>query len=113
MNSKKKKDLTKTFIKLENMPESINSDDKNTLEFLVKTAYFGNVKDIENISLNEMTKRQFTQSTSNDLNKIAPNSDALNMHSLRAALTAGFEWVECFHNLSIPRSISAWVRFER
>ena len=61
-----------------------------------------NVKDIENISLNEMRKHQFTQSTSNDLKKIAPSSDALNMHSLRAAHTAGFEWVECLHNVSVP-----------
>ena len=38
------------------MPESFNSDDRDPLEFLVKTVYFGNVKDIENISLNEMRK---------------------------------------------------------
>ena len=56
MESKKKNDLTKTFIKLGNTPKSINSDNGNTLEFLVKTVYFGNVKDIENISLNEMRK---------------------------------------------------------
>ena len=36
MESEKKSDLAKTFIKLGNMPESINSDDKNILEFLVK-----------------------------------------------------------------------------
>ena len=46
MESKKKNDLAKTFIKLGNMPESINSDNKNTSEFLVKTVFFGNVKDI-------------------------------------------------------------------
>ena len=91
--------MRKTFIKLRKIAESINSDDKNTLEFLVKTVYFRNVKDIENISLNEMRKHQFTRSTSNDLKKIAPSSDALNMHSLRAAHTAGFERVECLHNV--------------
>ena len=52
-----KNDLTKIFIKLGNMPELINSDDKNTLKFLVKIVYFGNVKHIENISLNQMRKR--------------------------------------------------------
>ena len=72
------------------MPESFNSDDRDPLEFLVKTVYFGNVKDIENISLNEMRKHQFLQSTSNDLKNIAPSSNALNMHSFRAAHTAGF-----------------------
>ena len=102
MESKKKNDLTKTFIKPGNMPEAINSDGKNTLEFLVKIVYLGNVKDIENISLNEMRKNQFTQSTSNDLKKIAPSSDALKMRSLRAAHIAGFEWVECLHNVSVP-----------
>ena len=60
---KKKNNLKKRLIKLGNMPKSINSDDKNLLKFLVKTVYFGNVEDIENISLNEMKKRQFKQST--------------------------------------------------
>ena len=49
-----------------------------------------------------MRNRQFTQSTLNDLKKIAPSSDALNMHSFRAAHTAGFEWVECLHHVSMP-----------
>ena len=40
MESKKKNDLTKTFARLRHMPESINSDDKNIMEFLVKTVYF-------------------------------------------------------------------------
>ena len=110
MESKKKKYLTKTFIKFANMPELINSDDRNTLEFLVKTVYFGNVKDIENISLNEMRKHELIQSTSNDLKKIAPSSDTLNMHSLRADHTAGFEWVECLHNVSVPEpSVRGYV----
>ena len=109
-SSKKKNNLTKTSIKLGKMPESFNSDDRNTLEFLVKPVYFGNVKDIENISLNEMRKHQFTRSTSNDLKKIAPSSDALNIHSLRAAQTAGFEWVECLHNVSVPNpSVRGYV----
>ena len=49
-----------------------------------------------------MRKHQLTQSTSNDLKKIAPSSDALNMHLLRAAHTARFEWVECLPNVSVP-----------
>ena len=49
MKRKKKNDLTKTFIKLGNQPESINSDDNNALEFLVKKFYFRNVNDIKNI----------------------------------------------------------------
>ena len=49
-----------------------------------------------------MRKHQFTQSTSNDLNKIAPSSDALKMYLSRDAHTAGFEWVEYLHNLSVP-----------
>ena len=49
-----------------------------------------------------MRKHQFTQSASNDLKIIAPSSDAPNMSSLRTAHTAGFEWVECLHNVSVP-----------
>ena len=44
MESKKKNALTKTFFKLGNMSESINSDDKNTAEFLVKTLCSGKCK---------------------------------------------------------------------
>ena len=47
MKNKKKNDLAKTFLKLGNIAESINSDHKNTLEFLVKTAYSGNVKTLK------------------------------------------------------------------
>ena len=36
------------------------------------------------------------------MKKITLSSDALNMHSLRAAHTAGFEWVECLHDVSVP-----------
>ena len=49
-----------------------------------------------------MRKHQFIQSTPNDLKNIEPSSDALNLHSVRAAHTAGFEWVECLHNVSVP-----------
>ena len=47
MKNKNKNDLAKTFLKLGNIAESINSDHKNTSEFLVKTAYFGNVKTLK------------------------------------------------------------------
>ena len=101
MESEKKNDLTKTFFMLGNMAKSTNSDDKNTREFLVKAVYFGNIKDVKNISLNEMRTHQFTESTSNDSKKISPSSHALNINSLRAARTAWFEWVECLHNVSM------------
>ena len=54
------------------------------------------------MSINGMKKRQFKQSTSNDLKKIAPSPDVPNLHSLGAAHIAGFEWVECLHNVSMP-----------
>ena len=59
--------MIKAFIKLGNRSELINPDGKNTLEFRVKTADFGNIKDIEYIGLKEMRKLQFTQSTSKSL----------------------------------------------
>ena len=37
-----------------------------------------------------------------NMKKISPSSDALNMHLLRAAHSAEFDWVECLHNISIP-----------
>ena len=68
----------------------------------MKSVYYGNLKDIETTTLNEMRMNQFTRSTKNDLTKIAPSSDALYMHILRSAHTSGFEWVECLHNVTIP-----------
>ena len=106
MKSQMKDDITKTFIKLGNMPESIDSDDIYALEYLVKSVYYGGMKKLKDRSPNEFKKDQFTQSTSNDMRKIAPSSDTLCMQLLRAIHTAGLEWVECLH-VSLPDS-SVW-----
>ena len=100
--SEMKDDMTRTFIKLSNMPGSIDNDDIYVLETLVKSVYFRGMKNLNEKSLNELRKVQFIQSTSNDMKKLAPSSDALYMHSLRATHTAGFEWVECLHNVVLP-----------
>ena len=42
------------------------------------------------------------QSTSSDLKKIAPSSDAFNIRLLTVAHIAEFEWIECLHNASMP-----------
>ena len=91
--------ITTTLIKLGNLPEDITSEDVSNIELLVKTVYFGNN---QNADLNQLRKDQFNRSTTNDLKKIAPNSDALYMHILRTVYVAGFEWVECIQNVSIP-----------
>ena len=83
------------------MPDSIEVDDIKIIEFLVKSVYYGNLKDIETTTLNEMRMNQFTPSSKNDITKIAPSSDDHYMHILRSAHTSGFEWVECLHNVTI------------
>ena len=80
-----------------NMPESINTVDRNTLKFLVKIVYFGNIKDMEHIILNEMRKHQIHTIYFKWFEESCTKLWALNMHSLRAAHTAGFEWVGCLH----------------
>ena len=102
MKSGMKDNITKTFMKLGNMPSSVHSDDINVLELFVKSVYYGGVRDFCDTDLNELRKRQFMQSTSNDMRKIAPSSDALYMQALRAIHTAGFEWVECIQNVVLP-----------
>ena len=97
-----KEHLTKIFIKLGNMPDSVDREDMIALESLVKHVYYGSVRNIENMPLNELRKNQFLASTTNDIRKIAPSSSALYMHSLRAAYTSGYQWVECLHNVTIP-----------
>ena len=94
--------LTRVFIKLGNMPESVEQEDIDALELFVKNVYYGGLKDIENMPLNELRRNQFRASTSNDFRKIAPSSDALYMHILRAVHTSGFKWVECRENVSLP-----------
>ena len=102
MKSGMKDNITRTFIKLGNMPGSMDSDNIYALEVLVKSVYYGGIKNFKETSLNELRKVQFMQSTSNDIRKIAPSSDALYMQLLRVIHTAGFEWVECLHNVVLP-----------
>ena len=102
MKSEMKDDITRTFIKLGSMPASVNSDDTLALEQLVKSVYYGGAKNFSHTLLNVLRERQFRQSTSNDMRKIAPSSDALYMQALRAIHTAGFEWVECIRNVVPP-----------
>ena len=76
--------------------------DMSIIEKLVKQVYYGNVRNSDTTSLNQLRKYQFMSTTSNDVRKIAPSSDALYMHSLRAAYTSGYLWAECRHNVSLP-----------
>ena len=69
------------------------------IETLVNSVYFRGMKNLNEKSPNELRKVQFVQSTSNDMKKLAPSSDALYMHSLRATHTAGFKWAECLRNV--------------
>ena len=101
MKSENKDEITKIFIKLGNMPKSIEKEDVLNIESLVKLVYFGTNHD-KSRSLNALRKAQFTQSASNDLKKLAPSSDALYMQILRATHIAGFEWIECAQNVSVP-----------
>ena len=81
---------------------SISNNDINTLEMLVKLVYFGNTRNVNTITFNQLRKVQFITSTSNDMRKITPSSSALYMHTLRATYTAGFQWVECINNVELP-----------
>ena len=77
MKSDIKDQITKTFIKLSTMPESIFTEDKSALEELVKSVYYGGIKNCRALSINRLRKFQLLQSSSNDMSKIAPSSDAL------------------------------------
>ena len=95
MKSGIKDDLTRTFIKIGRLPHSISSEDTKALETLVKLMYFGNTKNLNDSSLNQLRKTQFISSPSNDMRKIAPSSSALHMHTLQAIYQAGYLWTEC------------------
>ena len=77
MKSKAKDDLTRTHIALGRLPCSISNNDINTLETLVKSVYFGNTRNVNTLTLNQLRKVQFITSTSNDIRKIAASSSAL------------------------------------
>ena len=87
VKSADKDSITQLFIKLGNMPEKADVD-MSIIETLVKQVYYGNVRNSDTTSLNQLRKYQFMSTTSNDVRKIAPSSDALYMHSLRAAYTS-------------------------
>ena len=101
MKSDQKDALTKTFINISDMPLSIDAE-MPLVEKLVKQVYFGTIRNFETSSLNALRKLQFLSNPSNDFKKIAPSSDALYMHTLRAAHTSGYQWVECRKNVSMP-----------
>ena len=90
MKSERKDELTKTFVRLGHLPESIESVDILNVEPLVKVISFGTSHD-KTKSLNSLKKDQFVPSTSNDLKKLAPSSDSLYMQILRATHIAGFK----------------------
>ena len=102
MNNSEKEKLTQTFIKLGCLPESVSDNDIDCIEVFVKNAYFGNVKNLTDVSLNELRKDQFIRTISNDVRKIAPSSSALYMHTLRATYQAGYLCVECAKNVELP-----------
>ena len=101
MKSECKDELTKIFVRLRHMPESIESVDIFNVDSLVKDVYFGTSHD-KTKSLNLLSKDQFVQSTSNELKKLAPSSDSLYMQILRATHIAGFEWLEYAQNVLVP-----------
>ena len=74
MKSEIKDEITRTFIKLGSLPQSIEIGEINTLETFVKSVYFGNSQEIKDSSLNKLRKIQFISSASNDMRKIAPSS---------------------------------------
>ena len=101
MQSECKDELTKTFVRLGHMPESIESVDIFNAESLVKDVYFGTILD-KTKSLNSLRKGQFVQSISKYLKNQAPSSDSLYMQILRAAHIAGAELLECAQNVLVP-----------
>ena len=102
MKSEIKDEITRTFIKLGSLPQSIEIDQKNTLETFVKSVCFGNSQEIKDSSLNKLRKIQFISSASNDIRKIVPSSSSLNMHALKASYQAGFVRIECAKNVDLP-----------
>ena len=101
MKSECKDELTKTFVRLGHMPESVESVDIFSFESLVKDVFFGTSHD-KTKNLNSLRKDQFVQSTFNDLKKLPPSSDSLYMQILRTTHIAGFRWLECAQNVLVP-----------
>jgi hypothetical protein len=69
--------------------------------------YYGNVRNFDTTTLNQLCKYQLLSTTSYDVRKIALSSVALNMHSLRAAYKSGYLWAYGCHNVSLT-DISLW-----
>ena len=72
-----KDDNTKTFIKLGNVPWCLGYQDIAELQSLVKSVYYEYMESLQDKTLNELRKEQFIQSTSNDIPKLVPSTDAV------------------------------------
>ena len=77
MKNHVKDDNTKTFIKLGNVPWCLGYQDIAELQSLVKSVYYEYMESLQDKTLNELRKEQFIQSTSNDIPKLVPSTDAV------------------------------------
>ena len=99
-----KNNIIRTLISLNNLPESIHSNDIQALEASVKRGYYIDIDNFNKRGFIDLRKVQFIQSTSNNMRKIALSFNTLHLQSLIATHTARFKWFDCLCNVVMSHS---------
>ena len=112
-NDERKHELSTVFINLGNLPSEITEEQLSVLEYYLKRLYStNNTKDMNN-SLAKERVSCFERSADNDLRKLPMSRPALLQHTKRSSYQAGFLWMECVDNATIPDpTLWGWKRHE-
>ena len=111
-NDEKFNELNIVFKELGNVPQTVNEERLDMLEYFIKKVYSTKAKELEpTLALERLSK--FEASANNDLRQIPMSHPALLQHTKRACYQAGYLWNECLHNVEVPDpSLWGWMKKE-
>ena len=111
-NDERNYDITSVFVTLGRLPQTVSEYHIDVLEYYIKKLYAPNARDVrQSLAVDRLT--HFQRSTDNDVRKLPMSRPALLEHTRRACFQAGYLWMECVSNVSLPEpTLWGWVRHE-
>jgi hypothetical protein len=95
-----RENITRVFIELSRMPNSINESQLQSLEKFILFVYNPNIS--PSTSLDEYRMLEFECSTHSNLRLIPPSKVGLLEHAKRACYQGGWIWQHCINNVEPP-----------
>ena len=111
-NDERNKDITSVFISLGRLPQTVSEHHVDVLEYYIKRLYSPNAREVsQSLAVDRLT--HFQRSTDNDVRKLPMSRPALLEHTRRACFQAGYLWMECVRNVTLPDpTLWGWQRHE-